>query len=141
MLSKGVFLRKKYIFGRTSMRKIKYILIPPQKIVSYSVFKNKTLAHQGMAHKYQHLAFKAEGRKKLYIKLYPNSSNYIHCCFVAKLCATIRNPMDWNLPGSPVHGISQARILEWVAISFSRGSSQSRDQTHLSCTDRQIFYH
>ena len=36
-------------------------------------------------------------------------------------------------PGSPVHGISQARILEWVAISFSRGSFQSRTQTHISC--------
>ena len=37
--------------------------------------------------------------------------------------------MDCSLPGSPIHGIFQARILEWVAISFSRGSSQPRDQT------------
>jgi len=37
--------------------------------------------------------------------------------------------MDYSLPGSSVHGILQARILEWVAISFSRGSSQPRDQT------------
>ena len=42
--------------------------------------------------------------------------------------------------GSSVHGISQARILEWVAISFSRGSSQSRDRTCISCIDRQILY-
>ena len=41
-------------------------------------------------------------------------------------------PLDW-LPGSSVHGISQARILEWVSIAFSRGSSQPRDQTHVSC--------
>ena len=44
------------------------------------------------------------------------------------------NPMNCNLPGCFVHGIFQARILEWVAISFSRGSSQPRDQTHISCT-------
>ena len=41
--------------------------------------------------------------------------------------------MDCNLPGSPVHGISQARILERVAIFFSRGSSQLRDETHVFC--------
>ena len=41
--------------------------------------------------------------------------------------------MHWSPPGSPVHGILQARVLEWVAISFSRGSSWPRDQTHVSC--------
>ena len=41
--------------------------------------------------------------------------------------------MDYSLPGSSVHGISQARILERVAIPFSRGSSQPRDQTRVSC--------
>ena len=40
--------------------------------------------------------------------------------------------MDHNLPGSSVHGIFQARVLEWVAISFSRGSSQPRDRTRVS---------
>ena len=43
------------------------------------------------------------------------------------------NPMDWSPSSSPVHEISQAKILEWVAISFSRGSSEPRDQTHISC--------
>ena len=41
----------------------------------------------------------------------------------AQLCLTLCNPMDYSLPGSSVYGISQARILEWVAIPFSRGSS------------------
>ena len=41
---------------------------------------------------------------------------------VAQLCPTLRDPMDCSLPGSSVHGIFQARVLEWVAISFSRGS-------------------
>ena len=49
------------------------------------------------------------------------------CCLVAKLCLTLYNSMNCSLPGSSVHGIIQARILEWVAISFSRGSSQPRD--------------
>ena len=46
---------------------------------------------------------------------------------VAQLCLTLGNPMDCLLPGSSVHGILQARILDWVAISFYRGSSQPRD--------------
>ena len=46
------------------------------------------------------------------------------CCLIAKLCPTLWNPMDCSPPGSSVHGISQARILEWVAISFSRESSR-----------------
>ena len=49
------------------------------------------------------------------------------------------DPMDCNPPGSSVHGISQARILKWVATSFSRGSSQPRDRTFISCIGRWIF--
>ena len=48
--------------------------------------------------------------------------------------------MDCRRPGSSVHRISQARILEWVTISLSRGSSQPRDQTHGFCIGRQILY-
>ena len=47
-------------------------------------------------------------------------------------CPTLCDPMDCSPPGSSVHGILQARILEWVAISFSRGSSWPRDQTRVS---------
>ena len=59
-------------------------------------------------------------------------------------CPTLCDPMNCSLSGSSVHGILQARILEWVAISCSRGSSWSRDQTCLSCisyTGRWILYH
>ena len=52
---------------------------------------------------------------------------------VAKSCLTLCSPMNHSLPGSSVHGILQARIPEWVAISFPRGSSQLRDQTQVSC--------
>ena len=55
------------------------------------------------------------------------------------LSPTICDSMDCSLSGSSVHGISQARILEWVAISFSRESSQPRDQTHISCIAGGFF--
>ena len=51
---------------------------------------------------------------------------------VPQLCLTLCNPMDYSLPGSSVHGVFQARVLEWVAISFSRGSSRPRDRTRVS---------
>ena len=60
---------------------------------------------------------------------------------VAQLCPTPCNPMDCSPPGSSDHGILQARILEWMGISFSRGSSQPRDWTHISCIADRLFYH
>ena len=51
---------------------------------------------------------------------------------VAQSCPTLCDPMDCSLPGSPVHGILQAIVMEWIAISFSRGSSQPRDRTQVS---------
>jgi len=47
-------------------------------------------------------------------------------------CPTLHDPMNSSPPGSSVHGILQARILEWVVISSSRGSSRPRDRTHIS---------
>ena len=58
---------------------------------------------------------------------------------VAHSCPTLRNRMDCNLPGSSVHGIFQARLLEWGAISFSRGSSWPRDQIQVSCIAGRRF--
>ena len=55
-----------------------------------------------------------------------------HKVKVAQLCATLFNPTDYSLPGYPIHGIFQARVLEWVAISFSRASSQPGDRTRVS---------
>ena len=48
-------------------------------------------------------------------------------------CLTLCNPMDGSLPASSVHGILQVRVMEWVSISFSRGSSQPRDCTQVLC--------
>ena len=58
---------------------------------------------------------------------------------VAQWCLTLCDPMDCSLPGSSIHGIFQARVLEWVAISFSRGSSRPRDQTWVSRTVGRHF--
>ena len=60
-----------------------------------------------------------------------------------QLCLTLCNPMDCSLLGSFVHGILQARILEFVAVSSSRGSSQPRDRTSVfsvSCIGRRVLY-
>ena len=59
----------------------------------------------------------------------------------AQSYATLCDPVDCSLPGSSVHEIFQARILEWVAISFSRGPSWPRGQTSVSCNGRQFLYH
>ena len=76
-------------------------------------------------------------------KILPVSQGSVHtrplwclcCCYlVAKSCLTLCDPADCSSWGSSVHGISQARTLEWVAISSSSGSSQPRDWTCISCT-------
>ena len=60
------------------------------------------------------------------------------CVLVAQTCPTLCDPTDCNPPGASVYGILQARILEWIAIPFSRGSSRPRDQT-LICTVGRFF--
>ena len=59
---------------------------------------------------------------------------------VAQLCPTLCDPMDCSLPSSSVHEIFQVTILEWTAISFSRGSSQPRDRTRVSRIVGRCFY-
>ena len=63
---------------------------------------------------------------------------------VTSVSLTLCDPMDCSPPGSSVHGILQARMLEWVAIPFSRGSSWCRDQTRvsgISFIGRRVLYH
>ena len=57
----------------------------------------------------------------------------------AQLCLTLCDPMDCSLPGSSIRGIFQIRILECIAISFTRGSSQPRDRTQVSCNGGRRF--
>ena len=58
---------------------------------------------------------------------------------VTQSCPTLCDPMDCSLPGFSVHGIFQAKVLEWVAIAFSRGSSCPRDRTKVSCITGRRF--
>ena len=77
---------------------------------------------------------------KLHLSLLlPMSSVCARVCSDGLSCPTLCNPTDYAPPGSSIHGISQARILEWVVISFSRGSSQTRDQTQVSHIAGQFF--
>ena len=63
---------------------------------------------------------------------YHNSKFHESESEVAQSCPTLSDPMDCSLSGFPIHGIFQARVLEWIAISFSRGSSRPRGQTWVS---------
>ena len=70
--------------------------------------------------------------------------SHLYICLVAHLCLTLCSSMDCCPLGSSIHGISQARILEWVASLYSRGSSWPRYRTRVSCvscTDRQVIHH
>ena len=74
----------------------------------------------------------------LVIYLIYRSCCYCCCCWsVAKQCPTLRDLMDYSLPGFSIHGIFQARILEWVAVSFPRGSAGPKDQTQVCCIGRK----
>ena len=70
--------------------------------------------------------------------MWPLSNHFLGCFLLLKVlltqsCLTLYDPMDCSPPGSSVHGILQARILEWVAISFSRWSARPRERTCISC--------
>ena len=85
------------------------------------------------------------GVKPLYtvvlVSALQQSESTICCvlCLVAQPCLPLCAPMDCSLPGSSAHGILQARILEWVAMPSSRGSSQPRDQTQVSHMAGRFF--
>ena len=66
------------------------------------------------------------------------------CAKPIQSCPTLQDPVDCRLPGFSIHGILQERILEWVAMPSSRGSSRPRDRTQVSCisyTGRRVLYH
>ena len=118
--------------------------------------KNMWKSHFRQKVDFGRLCFIQDGFSQTYLKgfisNYANKVKFIifqwFCChcLVSKSCATLCNPMDCSPPGSSVHGISQGRILEWTVNSFSRGSSQFKDRTRVSCilgrfftTESQIF--
>ena len=84
-------------------------------------------------------------KKKVNWKIYSHGFVNFCCHLVTQLCLSLCNPMDCSLPGSSVHGILQVRILEWVAVYFSRWIFWTRGSNpHLlqvSCIGRQILYY
>ena len=89
------------------------------------IYKTETHRHRKQTYGYQR--GKMAGTDKL-------KTRVTECMvLVAELCMTLYDPMDCSPPGFSVHGILQARILEWVAILSIRGSSQAGDQTQVSC--------
>ena len=80
-----------------------------------------------------------QGRGKYFITTRRCKSAWSVCVCVAQACPTLCDPTDCSPPGFSVHEILQARILEWIAIPFSRGTSQPRDQTLVSCIAGRFF--
>ena len=83
------------------------------------------------------------GRKPSWFLSSWDENNQHRCLFlhllVTPLCLTLWDPMDCNPPGSSVHGVLQARILEWVAMPSSRRSSRPRGWSQISCTASRCF--
>ena len=77
--------------------------------------------------------------RKFLLSCLTHALNIMPVSEVAQSCPTLCDPMDYSLPGSSIHGIFQVRVLEWVAISFSRGSSQPGDWIQVSCIAGRHF--
>ena len=73
-------------------------------------------------------------------RLYNSINVCIYACTLSRVQLFLTPLVDYTAPGSSVHGISQARILEWVAISFCRRSSWPRDRTWVSCISRRVLH-
>ena len=72
---------------------------------------------------------------------FPGFFHKYQVCAYAQSCPILCHPIDCSPPDSSVHGTSQAKILEWVAVSFSRGSSGSKDRIRISYIGRCVLYH
>ena len=91
----------------------------------------------------QHWEFQMQSKRSNECSSFATNSSKMSCVSAQSLSHVqlFAAPMDCSPPGSSVHGISQARVLEWVAIPFFRESSQPQDRTCVSWIGRQILYH
>ena len=97
----------------------------------------KYISKKGERYLLRKLPFRRSHNQQVY---YPIKKKYKHIVSEShSVVSNICKIMNCTLPGSSVHGILQARILEWVAISFSSGSSQSRNRTRASCISDRVF--
>ena len=137
------------LYLKAFVYRIEYLAAFLAVLVNY--MKATPLPHQVTNHKVQIFQKGSWGQNSPWLRttalVGKNTSVLIMCvcvCLVPQSSPTLYDSMDCSPLGSSVHGIFQARILEWVAISFSRASSWCRDQTHISCIScigRQILYH
>ena len=98
----------------------------PQKLNRHFFFQRRQMNSQQVHEKVLNISKSSEKYKSRPWRV--NTSYLLECCcLVTKLCPALCDSMDCRPPGSSVHGISQARILKWVAISFSREFSQPMD--------------
>ena len=117
--------------------KVVYQISSPQR--NASVFPLLPFSEKSVFFSHQH-----QGILQRHMTMYQGQEEPACACVLESLqsCPALCDPMDCSLPGSFVHGIFQARTLEWVAMPFSRGSSWPRDQTHVSyfsCIGRRFF--
>ena len=85
------------------------------------------------------IIFQEKYLNKKQLKIMDTINKPNKCLLVVQLCPTVCDPIDCSLPGSSVHGILQARILEWIAIPFSKASSHLRDWTWVSYIAGRFF--
>ena len=116
-----------YNFFRINHKQQSQTKSETKKLFAKSSFSNITTNKTSLLRIYFHLLIQ---------------SLFLHCSKVkvlAQSCLILCEPMDCSPPGSSIHGILQARILEWVAIPFSWVSSQPRDQIRISCMAGRLF--
>ena len=85
------------------------------------------------------IIFQEKYLNKKQLKIMDTINKHNKCLLAVQLYPTLCDPVDCSPSGSSVHGIVQARILEWIAIPFSRASSHRRDQTWVSCIAGRFF--
>ena len=132
-----------WLFGVHLQRHPDLCLLDPDPNfwVSYPI-KNWSIDYIELPASFFHLKMPSQFSGHLLFPLSSNTSPLITSeseSEVAQSRPTLCDPMDYSPPGSSVHGILQARILEWVAIFFSRVSSQPRDRTQVSCNAGRRF--
>ena len=128
---------KKFAKSHTHTHKKKKMLFPVVYIFSYPNNQAKEVPSPSLLREWER-GLRAENqsgtalRLKLSWQLVTNANSVERNRKITQSCLTLGDLMDWGLPGSSVHGIFQAIVLEWIATSFSRGSSQPRDRTPVS---------
>ena len=117
---------KKVFHANGNQKKTRVAILTSDKID----FKTKTIIREKEGHHIM-IAGLIQEEDTTIINIYAPNMMLLFGCLVTKSCTTVYNPMNCSLPGSSVHGISQTRILEWIAISFSTGDLPPKYIKHI----------